>query len=107
VPYECLTKQGRKTCALLEINWYHRIVGAVDGVSHKPMLTSRSQKIGQKHTVKIANRSFEDVANFRYLGTTLTDQNYRHEEIKRRLNSGNAFYHSVHSLLSSLCCLGT
>jgi hypothetical protein len=41
------------------------------------------------------------VAKFRYLGTTLTDQNHMHEEIKSRLNSGNACYHSVQSLLSS------
>jgi hypothetical protein len=36
-----------------------------------------------------------------YLGTTLTDQNFMNEEIKSRLNSGNACYHSVQSLLSS------
>jgi hypothetical protein len=65
------------------------------------MLMSRSQKIGQKHSIKIANRSFEDVAKFKYLGTTLRDQNCMHEEIKSRLNSGNACYHSVQSLLSS------
>jgi hypothetical protein len=41
------------------------------------------------------------VAKFRYIGTTLTDQNHMHEEIKSRLNSGNGCYHSVHSLLSS------
>jgi hypothetical protein len=41
------------------------------------------------------------VAKFRYLGTTLTDQNHMHEEIKSELNSGNACYHSVQSLLSS------
>jgi hypothetical protein len=29
------------------------------------ILMSRSQKIGQKHSIKIANRSFEDVAKFR------------------------------------------
>jgi hypothetical protein len=63
----------------------------------KYMLMSRSQKIGQKLSIKIANRSFEDVAKFRYLGTTLTDQNCTHEEIKSRLNSGNACYHSVQS----------
>jgi hypothetical protein len=65
------------------------------------MLMSRSQKLGQKHSIKIAKRSFEDVAKFKHLGTTLTDQNCMHEEIKSRLNWGNACCHSVHSLLSS------
>jgi hypothetical protein len=65
------------------------------------VLMSRSQKVGQKHSIKIANRSFENVAKFKYLGTTLTDQNSMHEDIKSRLNSGNACYHSVQSLLSS------
>jgi hypothetical protein len=40
------------------------------------------------------------VEKFKYLGT-LTDQNCIHEEIRGRLNSGNACYHSVQSLLSS------
>jgi hypothetical protein len=62
---------------------------------------SCNKKLGQKHSKKIANRSFEDEAKFKYLGTTLTDQNCMHEEIKSRLNSGNACYHSVQSLLSS------
>jgi hypothetical protein len=38
---------------------------------------------------------------FRYLGTTITNQDLTQEEIKRRLNSGNACYHSVQNLLSS------
>jgi hypothetical protein len=63
---------------------------------------SRSQKTGQKHSIKVANRSFEDVAKFKYLRTTLTDQNHMHEEIKSRLNSGNACCHWAQSLLSSL-----
>jgi hypothetical protein len=62
---------------------------------------SRSQKIGQKHSIKVANRSFEDVAKFKYLGTTLTDRKCMQEEINSRLNLGNACYHSVQSLLSS------
>jgi hypothetical protein len=62
---------------------------------------SLTPKIGQKHSINIANRPFEDVAKFKYLGTTLTDQNCMQEEIKNRLNSGNACYHSVQSLLSS------
>jgi hypothetical protein len=38
----------------------------------KYLLMSRSQKVGQKHSVKIANRSFEGVAKYKYLGTTLS-----------------------------------
>jgi hypothetical protein len=65
------------------------------------MLMSHSQKVGQKHSIKIVNRSFEYVAKFKHLGTTLTHQNHMHEEIKSRLNSGNPCYHSGQSFLSS------
>jgi hypothetical protein len=62
---------------------------------------SSCKKAGQKRSIKIDVRSFVDVAKFKYLETTLTDKNCIHEEIKSRLNSGNACYHSVQSLLSS------
>jgi ribosomal protein S2 len=65
------------------------------------MLLSHRQNAGQNHNMKTANRFFESVAQFRYLGTTITNQNLIQEEIKRRLNSGNASYHSVQNLLSS------
>jgi hypothetical protein len=41
------------------------------------------------------------VSQFKHLGTTVTNQNLIQEELKRRLNSGNACYHSVQNLLSS------
>jgi hypothetical protein len=45
------------------------------------------------------------VAQFRYLGTTIIKENLIQEEIKRRLNSGNACYHSVQNLVSSCLLL--
>jgi hypothetical protein len=62
---------------------------------------SQEQNAGQNLEIKIGNRSFENVSQFRYLGTTVTNQNLIQEQIKRRLNSGNACYHSVQNLLSS------
>jgi hypothetical protein len=43
----------------------------------------------------------ERVEEFKYLGTTLTNQNSIQEEVKSRLKSGNACYYSVQNLLSS------
>jgi hypothetical protein len=64
----------------------------------KYILMSHCQKAGQKHNINVANRSFEDVAKFEYLGTTLMHQNCMDKEIKSRLNSENACYHSIQSL---------
>jgi hypothetical protein len=68
----------------------------------KYMFVSLCNKAGQKHSTKIVCKSVEDVAEVKYLGRTLTDQNFIYEEIKSRLNSGNSCYHSVQGLLSSL-----
>jgi hypothetical protein len=55
---------------------------------------------GQNQNIRRANESFKNVAKFKYLGTTLTNQNDFHDEIKSRLNSGNACYYSVQNLSS-------
>jgi hypothetical protein len=59
---------------------------------------SRHQNAGQNYGIKIANRSFENVAQIKYLGTV-----YLHliQEKIKRLNSGNVCYHSVQKLLFS------
>jgi hypothetical protein len=49
------------------------------------MLLSHHQNAGQNHDIKTGNRCFENVEQFRYLGTTITNRNLIHEEIKRRL----------------------
>jgi hypothetical protein len=51
----------------------------------KYMLLSRHQNAGQNYDIKIGNRCFENVAQFRYLGTTITDRNLIQEEVKRQI----------------------
>jgi hypothetical protein len=46
------------------------------------MLLSRGQNAGQNHDIKIADRCFENVTQFRYLGTTITNQNLIQEKIE-------------------------
>jgi hypothetical protein len=89
---------GKNTQAIVDARKEVRL--EVNPEKTKYMLMSRN-KAEQNHITKTANRSSEDVANFKYLGTRLTDQNCMNEEIKSRLNSRNACYHSVQSLLSS------
>jgi hypothetical protein len=65
------------------------------------MLLQTHQNAGQNQDIKIGNRCFENVAQFEYLGKRVSNQNLIQEEIKRRLNWGNACYHSVQNLLPS------
>ena len=67
----------------------------------KYMAMSRNQNAGRIQSVRIDNSTFGRVKGFKYLGTTLTNKNSIAEEIKSRLRSGNACYHSVQNLLSS------
>jgi hypothetical protein len=54
------------------------------------MVMSRDQDARRSHNVKIDNKCFESVELLKYLGTTLTNQNSIHEEIKSRLKLRNA-----------------
>jgi hypothetical protein len=67
----------------------------------KYMLLACRQNAEQNHNTKIENRSFENVSLFIYLGTTVTNQHLIQDEIKRRLNSGNACSNSVQNISSS------
>ena len=67
----------------------------------KYMIMSRDQNIVRNGNITIGNLSFEEVEKFKYLGATVTNINDTREEIKRRINVGNACYYSVEKLLSS------
>jgi len=64
------------------------------------MVLFQDQNAGQNHNIKTDNKCTERVEQFKYLGTTLRNQNSIQEEIKSRLKSGNVCYHTVRNLLS-------
>ena len=70
----------------------------VNGDKTKYMVMSREQTAGLSHTMKV-----ERVEGFKYLGTTLTNQNSIQKEIKSRLKLGNACYHSVQNFCLPVC----
>jgi hypothetical protein len=85
------TKENTET--LLEAS---RDIGLeINAKKTKYMIMSRHPNSGQNHNIRIANESFDNVATLKYLGTTLTNQNDIHDEIKSTLNSGTAYYYSV------------
>jgi hypothetical protein len=61
----------------------------------KHMLLPHYRNADQNRDTEIANRLFENLSLFRYLGTAVTNQNMIQTEIKGRRNSVNACYHSV------------
>ena len=76
-----------------KLKWARHVIGMFD---------NRMPKRIMKGSVGVFDNSpIERVEEFKYLGTTLTNQNSIQEEIKSGLKSGNACYYSVQNLLSS------
>jgi hypothetical protein len=67
----------------------------------KYLVMFRVQNAGRSHSIKTDNKSCKGVLQFKYLGTNVTNQNSIQEEIKSRMMSGNACYHSMQNILSS------
>jgi hypothetical protein len=57
----------------------------VNAEKTKYTVMSRNQNAGKNHDIKMDDKSFERVEEFKYLGATLTNGNSIHEEIKSRL----------------------
>ena len=78
-----------------------KVIGLeVNSVKTKHMITSRQQNIVQNQNIVIQNLSFEKVEKCKYLGVTVKNTNDVREEIKHRINMGNACYYSHEKILS-------
>jgi len=49
------------------------------------MVMSWHQKVGKNHNLLVVNKSFENMARFKYFGTTVTNQNSIHKETESTL----------------------
>ncbi|KAJ4433494.1 hypothetical protein ANN_15798 [Periplaneta americana] len=89
---------GENTGILLEAS--KEIGLEVNPERTKYMIMSRDENIVRNGNIKIGNLYFEEVEKFKYLGATVTNISDTREEIKHRINMGNACYYSVEKLLS-------
>ena len=79
----------------------HSLEVGLNAEETKYMFVSRETNTRQDYNIKILEKSLESLEQFKYFGTTVTNQSGSHEEIKNRLNSGNPCRHSVQNDLSS------
>jgi hypothetical protein len=99
LPSGLLDTINKNTETLIEVS---KEVGLEVNVERtKYLLVYCDQNADQNRDIKIGKSSFEKTSQFMCLGMIVTNQNLIHEEIKRKLGSGNACYHSVQNLLSS------
>ncbi|KAJ4436175.1 hypothetical protein ANN_18805 [Periplaneta americana] len=82
----------------LELNGLHQLLVYADDVN---MLGENPQTIRENTGILLEASKEIEVEKFKYLGATVTNINDTREEIKRRINMGNACYYSVEKLLSS------
>jgi hypothetical protein len=67
----------------------------VDAEKTKYMVMSRHQNALKNQNITRSNKCLEKLEQFKCLETNLTVRNSFHEDMKSRLKSGNASYHSV------------
>jgi hypothetical protein len=73
----------------------------INGENTKYMVMSQNQNAEKNHNIKIDNKSFETVEEFKNFGTTLTNKIPFTKKLRADWKSGNACYHLVQNLLSS------
>jgi hypothetical protein len=73
----------------------------VNAEKTKYMVMCRDENAGEYNNIKTGNKYFQRVELFRCLRTTVTERNSIHGEMKRKLKSGSACYHSLQNLFSS------
>jgi hypothetical protein len=93
----------KSTEALLEANREVNLEVKTEKIEY--VIVTHHQNAWQNHNLLTANKSCEDVAEFKYLGMTVTNWNCIYKEIKSKLNFGKAWYHSVQNPLSSVSSL--
>jgi hypothetical protein len=83
---DTLLDTSKKIC--LEIN--------TEKTKQAGVFMAGDQYARQNHNITITDKSFENLTEFKYLGTTVTNQIYIYKEVKSRADVGNACYHSAH-----------
>ena len=101
VPVQSRSRQVPVTVSLMPDTVDTVIWAPDDEWRYHPKHAEQFTDINELFIAAIDNSSIERVEEFKYLGTTLTNQNSIQEEIKSRLRLGNACYYSVQNLLSS------